>query len=229
VAIWWTEKDIRKLAEDEAAKTLAGDRGQIATHKHIERLIRDNVLNALSEEFNSISDRIVDDAKASLQGKVSAIYRAQTDRLEKRLKQFEQDLEAKSPQSHERLSKLESALNEVSARYQNWIEEPRQEIEKLASDSLADFKSDLENIKKDFKVKALKLASDIEARMEEIIQKNLHDFVLSAVREHVRSAPFNKNGLSNKQLAAARGVSLRRAKKERKKMQDLALNPVRTS
>jgi len=214
VALWWTwtESDIRKIAEE----VLAGDDGRASTRKHLEGLLREQTITALGAELNATAEHIVESAKVALQRKLNAVYAAQAERLAARLGQLDQDLEAKAPAHQRRLEALEVQLDEVSARYEGWLDEPAQILKSMLADGMAQFTEEIAKISKESRSRARMAMKNLEAEAQKNLETRLHDLVLDAVREHVTSTEFDQDGLSNKQLAAAKRILLRAAKRLRR-------------
>lgn len=162
-----------------------------------------------------MAEQLGEEGKASLQRKLNAAYTAQAERLTKRIAQLEIELEAASPTQQKRLEAFEDRLDEVSASLEGWLDEPTRSIQMLVKDSLKGLKIEVEKTLEKSAAKAQAGADQIIRRADDMMQAQLYTLVLSAVREHVKSLPFEENRLSNKQFAAARGMSLRAVKRMR--------------
>jgi DNA-binding NarL/FixJ family response regulator len=111
---------------------------------------------------------------------------------------------------------LEQKLHEVEAACEHWLDSPRQQLKRVAEEHQAAVAEDLNNLSKDAAVRAIAMVARAERKVAEMIEQRLHSLVVAAVREHVTSASFEEDGLTNKQIAAARGISLRAVKRLRR-------------
>lgn len=212
VAIWWTEDDISNVTR----KVLTSDVGRSIVRTHIDAILQNEVTRALGAELRIIAERFGEEGKLSLQRKLNSVYAAQVERLAKRLAELESELEAASPGYEKRLKAFEYRLDQLSSSLESWLDEPTRSLQDLVTENLANFKSELKDITNKSARKAQKNAEQIEHNVNLIIQTELYALVLSAVREHVKSLSFEKEELSNKQVAATMGISLRAAKRMRR-------------
>lgn len=213
----WTEGGIRKVATD----VVSGDAGKESTRKHVAALFQEQIatqlgdqLRQLREELRVTAEQIAKDSKATLQRKLNSIYAAHAERLKGRITELERQLEANTPDYHKKLEQFEEKLQEVAVSYRARLDEPERDLADMISQHKNKFLKDLKRI-----------STKLQAEMQEAIlnaeisaSDRLHALILEAVREHVRSAPFEQDGLSNKQLAAAKGISLRAAKRLRRSL-----------
>lgn len=212
MAIWWTEDDIGKVAR----QVLAGDVGKSIVRQHINDILREEVTRSLGAELRAVAEQLGEEGKASLQRKLNSAYARQAERLTKRIAQLEMELEAASPLQQKRLEAFEDRLDEVSASLEGWLNEPTRSIQALVKDSLKGLRIEVEKTLEKSTAKTQAGADQIVRRADDMMQAQLYALVLSAVREHVKSLPFEEDRLSNRQFAAARGMSLRAVKRMRR-------------
>ncbi len=192
--MFWTEGGIRAVISSE----LAGKQGKEIICEHVKALLREEIAPQLGDELRAVSERLGEGAKAALHRKLNAIYAAHIDRLRQRLDQFEHELEETSPRYRQKLEEFEKGIKHITESYQKLLSEPKDEI------------------LRDFRKQANITTRQIEKRLRDILETKLQDLILDTVREHVSSMPFEQEAISNKQLAAAKGISLRAAKRLRR-------------
>lgn len=212
MVIWWTEEKVSEVA----GQVLAGDIGKSIVRKHIDIILQEEVTRALGAELRALAEHLGEDGKASLQRKLNSVYTSQAERLTKRMAHLESELEAASPIQQKRLKAFEDRLDKVSVSFGSWLDEPTRSIQVLVKENLKAFRTEVEKTLETSSLKAQASADQIKRQANTIMQAQLYTLILSAVREHVKSFPFEKDRLSNKQFAAARGVSLRAVKRMRR-------------
>jgi vacuolar-type H+-ATPase subunit E/Vma4 len=82
------------------------------------------------------------------------------------LGQLEQDLEAKAPAHQRRLEALEVQLDEVSARYEGWLDEPAQILKSMLADGMAQFTEEIAKISKESRSRARIAMKNLEAEAQ---------------------------------------------------------------
>ena len=212
MAIWWTEDDIAKVVR----QVLASDTGRSIVRQHVDTILREEATRAIGAELRTTAELLAEQVKTTLQRKLNAAYATQAERLTSKLVELERSLEAAAPAQEMRLKAFENRIEEVSAAIEGWLDEPTRSLVTLCNEGAARFTAEVNNI---MKKSALKMQGTVEhakQRVDRMMQTKLHTMVVAAVREHVRSVPFEEDRLSNKQIAAAMGVSLRGAKRLRR-------------
>lgn len=111
---------------------------------------------------------------------------------------------------------FESRLQEVVTTYRNRLNEPERDLLSMILQHKEEFAQEIKDMAANSMAQIRGAAQQTERRVEKMIEDRLHNLILEAVHEHVRSAPLERDGLSNKQLAAAKGISLRAAKRLRR-------------
>jgi hypothetical protein len=111
---------------------------------------------------------------------------------------------------------FEDKLREVVTSYRGRLDEPERDLLSMISQHKEEFAKEIKEMAADSMTQMRAAARQVEKRVDKLIEARLHDLVLEAVREHVRSTPFEQDSVSNKQLAAAKGISLRAAKRLRR-------------
>jgi len=195
---------------------MSGSEGTACVRTHVANILREDVDVALVEERRRSAEQLAERAKASLHRRLNEIYGVQCERLDAELATFIRELEKKAPDQERRLTALEQKLREVEAACEHWLESPRQQLKRVAEEYQAAVAEDLNNFSKDAVVRTKAMVARAERKVAEMIEERLHGLVVAAVREHVTSAPFEDDGLTNQQIAAARGISLRAVKRLRR-------------
>jgi hypothetical protein len=208
----WTERSIRKTI----LSILAEDAGKEITRRHVSALLREDLETELGKELQAATERIAEDAKANLLRKLNSIYADQTQRFNKRIAALELQLQASAPEHARRLEDFEGKLKEVVTSYRKRLDEPQRDLADMISEHKEEFAKDVKNVAANAATTMRAAARQVERQVEKLIETQLHELILGAVREHVRSTPFDQDGLSNKQLAAEKGISLRAAKRLRR-------------
>ena len=212
MALWWTENDITKVAQ----QVLESDIGRTIARQHIEAVLREEDTRAMGAELRARAEHLADQGKAALQRKFDAAYTAQAERLNIKLGDLEKKLESTAPNQEKRLTTFENRIEEVEEAMEGWLDEPTRSMTILCDDGITRFTAAVERIMESSVLRTQDDADQAKRRIDRMMQTKLHTMVLAAVREHVKSLPFEQDQLSNRQLAAARGVSLREAKRIRR-------------
>jgi DNA anti-recombination protein RmuC len=214
--VFWTENGIRKVAAEVAAETLFGGKGAESARQHVSDLLRGTVTSEVGNELRATAETLAEGAKASLHRKLNAIYSAQCERLAQKLKLFEQELQEHEPDLQQRLEHLERRLADLQVYCEEWLEAPKQQLERAAAEIQEAFSEELTKIAKSSEARVKGMITHVERQIADLVQERLHDLLLKAVREHVTSTPFEPDRLSNKQIAAGRRISIRQVKRLRR-------------
>lgn len=212
MSIWWTEDDIAKVAQ----QVLTSNTGRSVVRQHIETILREEALRAIGADMRDIAEQLAIQGEAILQRKFDAAYAAQAKRLASKLANIEKKLEAAGPAQEKRLTAFEDRMEEVSEAIEGWLDEPTRSMTALCDEGVARFTAAVDKIVESSLLKTQDEADRAKRRIDKMMQTKLHGMVLAAVREHVKSVPFEQDLLSNRQFAAARGVSLREVKRRRR-------------
>ncbi len=210
--VFWTENGIRNVV----LSVMAGSEGTTCVRTHVANVLRGDVDETLAEERRQSAEQLAERAKASLHRRLNEIYAVQCERLDTELAKFIRELEKKAPDQERRLKALEQKLNEVEAACEHWLDTPREQLKRLAEEHQAAAAVDLNSLSKDAATRTQAMVARAERKVAELIEQRLHSQIVAAVQEHVRSASFKEDGLSIKQIAAARGISLRAVKRLRR-------------
>jgi DNA anti-recombination protein RmuC len=214
--VFWTENGIRKVAAEVAVETLSGGKGAESARKHVSDLLRGSVTTEVGNELRATAETLAEAAKASLHRKLNAIYTAHCERLEQKLKLFEVELEKREPDQQQRLEQLERRLAALEVSCEEWLESPKQQLERAAAEHQQAFSEELHKLAKNSEAKVKGIITRVERQVADLVQERLHNSLLEAVREHVASTPFEPDGLSNKQIATGRRISIRQVKRLRR-------------
>jgi hypothetical protein len=210
--VFWTENGIRNVV----LNVLSGSEGTTCVRTHVANVLRGDVDETLVEERRRSAEQLAERAKTSLHRRLNEIYAAQCERLDAELAKFIGELEKKAPEQERRLKALEQKLNEVETACEHWLDTPRQQLKRVAEEHQAAVAVDLNNLSKGAATRTRAMVARGERKVAEMIEQKLHGLIVAAVREHVTSASFEEDSLSNKQIAAARGMSLRAVKRLRR-------------
>lgn len=210
--VFWTESGLRTVIDD----VISGPGGAYATRKHVEKILRGEVVGEVGVELKEAAEQLAEKAKASLHRKLNAIYAAQCERLEEQLTKFVANLGELAPDQERRLDALTTRLEEVESSTEGWLEEPRLQLESLASERQKAFSDELGKISKNSASRVKALYEKAEVKLAELMDDRLHDLLIEAVHDHVTSASFQHDNLSNKKIAAAKRISLREVKRQRR-------------
>lgn len=207
--VFWTEKGIRKVSAEVAADVLSGEKGAESTRKHFSDILQGKVVAEVGTELRATAERLADNAKSSFHRKLNAIYSAQCEKLDQDLKNYENEYETREPTLFRRLQMLEHRLAELETSCEEWLDAPKQQIERAAAEHLQVFSEELAKLEKISRARVKGMITRVEHQTANLIQERLNDLLIETVRQHVKSARFVPDTLSNKQLAAARQISLR--------------------
>ncbi len=210
--VFWTEGSIRAVISSE----LSGKQGKEITCEHVKALLREQVSSQLGDELRSVLESLAEGTKAALQRKLNTIYTTHIDRLRQRLDDFERELERASPKYLRQLEELKKDINKLALSNRKLLDEPRRELETVTLNFKNDLCSETQKIHDNFHKQARVTVRQLEKKIEDVYRTKLHDMILETIREYVRSAPFEQDHLSNKQLTATKGISLRAAKRLRR-------------
>ena len=216
VLVFWTENGIRKVAAEVATETLSGHKAAESTRQHVSDLLRGTVKTEVGNELRAAADTLAEASKASLHRKLNTIYALHCERLEQKLKLFEKELEEREPDQRQRLERLERRLADLEISCEEWLENPKQQLERASGEQQQAFAEELTKLTKNSEARLKGIITRAERQFADLVQEKLHDLLLEAVREHVTSTPFEADGLSNKQIAAGRRISIRQVKRLRR-------------
>jgi hypothetical protein len=197
----WTKHGVHEVVEN----YLAGSEGKECVRKHVSALLRENLETQLRSELSEAAERMADDARGNINRKLNSIYSSHTQRLKQRISDLELQLEASTPEHQQRLETLEDKLREPERDLLEAIQQQKHAVTK-----------DIKRTAAEAVMNMTAAARQIERRVEKLIETRLHEVMVDAAREHARSRPFDHNSLSNKQRAAAEGISLREVKRRRR-------------
>ncbi len=214
--VFWTEHGIRKVAAEVAADVLSGGKGAESTRKHVSDVLRGTVIAEVGAELRATAETLAGNAKSSLHRKLNAIYSAQCEKLDQNLRKFERDHAKREPDPQRRLEGLERRLAALEVSCEEWLEAPKQQLERAATEHQQAFSEELTKLAKSSETRVKGMITRVEQQMAKLIQERLQDLLVEAVRQHVTSTPFAPEGMSNKQIAAARRISLREVKRLRR-------------
>jgi DNA anti-recombination protein RmuC len=214
--VFWTENGIRKVAAEVAADVLSGGRGAEITRNHISDVLRGTVAAEVDGELRAAAEKLAENAKASLHRKLNGIYTTQCEKLEQNVKRFEQEVDNREPDLKRRLDRLERQLSDLERSCEEWLEAPKQQLERAAAKNQQLFSAELAKLTKNSATRMTGMITRVEQQMVNLIHEKLHELLVEIVRQHVRSTPFAPESLSNKQIAAARQISLRQVKRLRR-------------
>lgn len=214
--VLWTENGIRKVAAEVAADVLSSGKGAGITRKHVSEILRGAVAAEVGAELRTATEALAEDAKSTFHRKINAIYSAQREKLEQKLEEFKHDLEEREPNQQRRLGELERQLTDLETSCEEWLEAPKQELERAAASHRQAFAGDLAKLTRASEARVKSMIERAEQQMINLIQERLNVLLLEAVKKHVISDIFASEGLSNKQIAAARRISLREVKRLRR-------------
>lgn len=214
--VFWTENGIRKIATEVTLDVISGKYGAESTRKHVSDVLRGTVVAEVGAELKAAAESLANNAKSSFHRKLNAIYAAQCEKLEQGLAKFEQDLAQREPELQRRLEWLERRLANLEASCEEWLEAPKQQLERAAAEHQKAFSEELTKLAKSSELRVKGMITRVEQQMTSIIQEKLHDLLVEAVRQHVVSTPFAMEGASNKQIAAAKRISVREVKRLRR-------------
>jgi hypothetical protein len=179
-------------------------------------LLRADTVAQLGTELRVSAEQLADSAKASLQRKLNSIYDNQAKRLNQKILELERQVKQGTPEFQQQLKELKAKLADVIADQRKWLNEPEQLLKKLTSHFN-------ERVARESRQACKKVVSltktaidDLEKQIDLLVQNRFHDLLLDVVREYVSSASLQRTELTNKQLAAAKGISLREAKRIRR-------------
>lgn len=217
------EGRVRELVAEE----IKGKAGADAIKAQLDAAVRGPVrtdlaaeIARLKDEYRAAVDKIVADNKAALHRKLNDAYETHALKLRTELSILEDRLAQDTPVLVQRLERIEAKAAEVSERQQKLSAAPKQEFAALVAQHRAELTEAAEQARKASDARARALVARVEKQLGELVEAKLHEALLRAVREHVRAEPFTGDGLTNKQLAAARGISLRAAKRLRRVRQE---------
>ena len=211
--VLWSTEGIKRVARE----VLASDDGAQIVRTQFVALLGKQDTSAIGQELKHEAERRAEAAKASLHRRVNEIYEAQCARLDKELREFCRKLERTAPDQTTRLQKLEDRLRAVQESYEGWLDEPAKELEALVSEQRNALEHSVSKIMNSSEIRIQSKMTQVESQLADLIEQRLHALVVEAVRDHVASAPFEEERLSNKQIAAARGISLRAVKRRHQK------------
>lgn len=214
--VFWTENGIRTVAAEVAAEVLSGGKGAESARKHVFDLLRGTIGAEVGAELRATAESLAENAKSALHRKLNAIYAAQCEKLDQKLRQLEQDLEEREPGQTLRLERLERRLADLETSCEEWLEAPKQQLERVATEHQKAFSEELTKLAKSSETRVKGMITRVEQQITNLVQERLHDLLVEAVRQHVTSTPFVPEGMSNKQIATARRISLREVKRRRR-------------
>lgn len=194
---------------------ISGPAGVAVTRKHVEKILRGDVVGEIGVELRNAAELLGEKAKASLHRRLNAIYAAHSESLDQQLATFASHLSERAPDQKRVLDALTERLADVEASTEGWLEEPRMQLGTLAKDRQKAFSEELGKIAKNSASRVKVMHEKAEVKLTELIDDRLRDLLIEAVQEHVASTPFAQSNLTNKQLAAVKRISLREVKRQR--------------
>lgn len=215
----WSETRVREIAVEE----IKGKAGAAAVKSQLDVAVRGAVrtdlateITALKNEYRAAADRIVADNKAALHRKLNDAYETHSLKLRTELSTLEDKLAQDAPVLVKTLERMKAGVAEVSEQQRTLLAAPKQDLAALVAQHKLELAGAVEQAGKAADAEARAVVARVEKKLDDLVKAKLHEVLLRAVREHVRSEPFTGDGLSNKQLAAARGISLRAVKRLRR-------------
>lgn len=220
----WTESRVEQIASDVATKLVTGDLGARTIRERVSEIFKEDALDQLSTEARSATEKLATNAKASFHRKLNSIYEEHEQRLLQRVSELELRLKKQAPDFERRLKAFEEEIEQLTEKDEARLLEPERKLKQMITECSAHMAAELQEAQKQIASQVRLAVQKLEGRLEKIVETRLHAVLLEAVRDHVRSAPIQPAGLTNKQLAAANGISRRAAKRLRRATTAPALN-----
>jgi hypothetical protein len=208
----WTENGIRRVANE----VLTGQSGKDIIVQQVTTVLNERVHAQKASEIKTQIDEFLARHKSALTKALAKVFEAQTNRLESKLLELSAEIDKKAPDHIKKLKYLDDELSRINTESVTWLDKASEDLDDLLDEELKSFQIIIKKFLAERFEDTEKFYRVAENRLIEKVDKHLDRMLVESVKQHVRSSMFEEENLSNMQLAAIKGISLRAAKRLRR-------------